>query len=137
MVELLIFLASHLGFLLEPDRFRIVDSQSSASFGGDAFVVLESAALCLMVVRERLEISLEFQPAEGHDDDWFGIGVARRYFHGDRPGIDDLDISSVGDVEPLIDELEAQFADETQRSQLLKDLRTAREKRATELFGKP
>lgn len=126
-------LATSLAFLVEPGRFRIVDSESTASFGGNASITLESLTMKIQLVRDRREISCRFQSIGS--EEWFWIGVARRLLIGDRPGSDDLDESAVEFLESSLGVLEEDLGDEAKRERLLVKLVEARDDRAREVFG--
>ncbi len=134
MTELLQVLASSLVFLLEPGRFRIVDSSSGSSFG-DASVTLQSEGLRLELVRDRSQISIRLQPVGSPTDDWFWLGVLRRLLDGDRPGSDELDTAAINFIRRWLAELEDTVANAQGRDELVAQLVRAREERSKELFG--
>lgn len=134
MDELLRFVASHLMFLFESRGYRIVDSRTRGA-ARDGLLVLEAESLRLRLVRDRTEMHLDFQPNPSVDDDWIGIGVARRWLIDDRPGFDHLDDSAVAFLREHLEDIEAGFA--TQRDATFDQLRSEREARADELFGRP
>lgn len=136
MTELLKFMASHLAFLFETGRYRIVDSRSGRP-AGDALVVLESATVRLRLVHDRSQIHLDIQPNPCGSGDWYGIGVVRRWKAGDRPGLDDLDESSVAFLQRELDGIEAEWSTEQGRQAGTDRLNEEREARADELFGRP
>ncbi len=123
-------------FLFESGGYRIVDSRARGT-AGDALVVLESESLRLRLVRDRAEMSLDFQPNPPIDDDWIGVGVARRWLIDDRPGFDHLDESAVAFLREHLEDIEAGFARGAERGATLDQLRSVREERADELFGRP
>ena len=136
MAELLIFMASHLAFLFETGKYRIVDSRSGRP-AGDALVVLESANVRLRVVHDRSQLHLDIQPNPAGHGDWYGIGIARRWRAGDRPGLDDLDESSIAFLRQELDGIEKEWSTEGGRQAGLDRLNEEREARADELFGRP
>lgn len=80
MAELLHFLADHCSFFFQPERFRLVDSQTADHMGGFAVVVLESKVLRFRIAKERGELMPEFQPARdlpGKRRAWFSLGPWR------------------------------------------------------------
>lgn len=83
MVELLIFLATKLDYLLEPGRFRIVGSESGRSQGGDALLELVSNTLRVRLTRDRGQILMSFQPLSSTND-WFSPGLLRGMLTGER-----------------------------------------------------
>lgn len=134
MNELLQLLTGSLGFLLEPGRFRIVDSSSGRSFG-DASIKLQSAGLRLELTRDRSQNSIRFQPADGPIDEWFWIGVLRRLLEGDRPGSDELDQGAIEFLRRSLDDLERRVASDEERHALVGELIRVRNERSEELFG--
>lgn len=136
MAELLRFVAAHLMFLLEPGRYRIVDSRSGQS-PGDGLVIVESECVRLRFVRDRSEMHADIQPCLGDGDDWFGIGVARRWLLGERPGFDYLDDSAVIFLREYLNGLETEWSTAAGREAGLHRLREERAARADELFGRP
>ena len=136
MAELLRFIASHLMFLFDSDRYRVIDSRSRGT-SGDGFVVLESDSIRLRLVRDRSQMHLEIQPNPPDGEDWFGIGVARRWLLSERPGFDYLDESSVTFLRDHLGQLESELIGEGSRKRTLDRLRSERSARADEMFGRP
>jgi hypothetical protein len=134
VAEILRLLASSLAFLLEPQRYRIVDSSASDSFGGDASVTLQSDTTRLQLVSDRAELSMRLQPRTPAGDDWFWIGVARRVLAGDQPGSDNLDATAVAFLRTRLPEVEAAFGSDDARVALVQRLQDARAERSRELF---
>jgi hypothetical protein len=134
MTELLGLLADRLAFLLEPGRFRIVDSRSGEH--GDATVTLASTSMLVEIVRDRGETSLRLRP-DDPPGDWFWIGMVRRAMDGDLPGSDELDAGAITFLRANLDDLESRFGDPGLRERLLRELRLAQAGRAAELFGGP
>ena len=134
MVELLIFLATRLGYLLEPGRFKIVNSESSRSQGGDALVDLESATLRLRLTRDRGQILMSFQPAASTTD-WFSPGLLRGLLTGHRPKSEVLDDAWATELASTLSELERRLADPDEAASTVRDLRKKAKLRAKELFG--
>ncbi len=80
MAELLHFLADHCSFFFEPERFRLVDSQTADHLGGFAVVVIESKVLSFRIAKEWGDLMLEFQPTRdlpGKRRAWFSLGLWR------------------------------------------------------------
>lgn len=136
MAELLRFIATHLMFLFESGRYRIIDSRSGRP-SGDGLVIVESDAVRLRFVRDRSEMHADIQPRSADGDEWFGIGVARRWLLGERPGFDHLDDSAVSFLREHLDRLEAEWSTVLGREVGLQRLRDERAARADELFGRP
>ncbi len=135
MTEILIYLATHLAFLFEPDRFRFVDSRVDSSFGGDALVVLESEALRVRIIWDRAQLLLSFQPREGRSNEWFSPGLLRGLLQGDRGGSEVLDADWAGFLSSAIPELESRLGEPISEAETLTELRRQAKLRSKELFG--
>ena len=135
MVEILLFLAIHCGFLFSRDRFRFVDSAVHESFGGDAYVVLESRHLRLQFTRDRAQLLLTFQPVSGKASEWFSLGLLRGLLLGDRGGSEVLNDEWAMFLRDSIGELEARLSDPQQAKATVEGLRREARARAKELFG--
>jgi hypothetical protein len=109
MTELLRFIATHLMFLFDSGRYRIVESRVGRP-SGDGSVVIESESVRLRCVRDRSQMHVDIQPCLDEGDDWFGIGVVRRWLLGDSPGFDYLDESSVAFLHENLDRIEAEWS---------------------------
>jgi hypothetical protein len=134
MTEILRFLVEHLEFLYAPDRFRFVDSRTSASFGGDAFLVLASDVLRIRLVRDRGQLFMDFQAAAEHDGrDWFSIDVVRRLLTGERQDTAELSPEYARFLEEHLDEIEKRFSEE-ELANTRKALKELERIRAKELF---
>jgi hypothetical protein len=130
MTAILEFLVAHLAFLYAPGRYRFVDSLSGEGFG-DAYVVLESDAMRLRMIRDRGQLFMDFEPLDGDDDeDWFAIDVVRRLLTGERQETSELSPDYAAFLERELDEIERRFSaaerDETVRA--LKELERVRAK---------
>ncbi len=136
MAELLRFIATHLMFLFDPGRYRIVDSRSGRP-SGDGLVVIESDSVRVRFVRDRSQMHVDIQPCPDEGEDWFGIGVVRRWLLGESPGYDYLDESSVAFLRENLVRIEAEWSTRAGREVGMQRLRDERAARAEELFGKP
>ena len=136
MAELLRFIAAHLIFLLESGGFRIVDSRAGTP-PGDGLVVMSSDIVRLRFVHDRSQMHADIQPCLDEESDWFGLGVARRWLLGDRPGFDYLDESAVVFLQDNLERIEAEWSNPAGLEASLKRLREERAQRADELFGRP
>jgi hypothetical protein len=110
MSEILKLLIEHLSFLYAPDRYRFIDSRTTTSFGGDAFLVLESDAMRVRFVRERSQLFMDFQRLEKRGRlDWFALDVVRRLITGERPGTAELTRDQIEFVKEHFGEIEDRF----------------------------
>jgi hypothetical protein len=130
MAEILLYLARNCTFLFRPGWLRFVDSRVDESFGGDAYVVLESTTLRLRFTRDRGQLLLSFQAIEGRASEWFSPGLLRSLLMGDRGGSEVLNEEWAAFLGTSLDELERR-----QREATLQGLHQAAKSRAKELFG--
>lgn len=134
MVEILLYLARHCSFLFRPGWFRFVDSRVDKSFGGDAYVVLESTTLRLRFTRDRGQLILEFQPLDGRATEWFSPGLLRGLLVGDRGGSEVLNEEWAAFLATSLEELERRLRG-PERDATLHALRQQARLRAKQLFG--
>lgn len=136
MAELLRFISTNLMFLFDAGGYRIVDSRSGQP-SGDGLVVVESEFLRLRFVRDRSQMHVDLQLRKCDGEDWFGLGVVRRWLLGDRPGFDHLDESSALFLRDNLERLEDEVSRGSGCNHALARLRDERAARADELFGRP
>jgi hypothetical protein len=134
MAEILLYLARNCTFLFRPGWLRFVDSRVDESFGGDAYVVLESTTLRLRFTRDRGQLLLSFQAIEGRASEWFSPGLLRSLLMGDRGGSEVLNEEWAAFLGTSLDELERRL-NGPQREATLQGLHQAAKSRAKELFG--
>jgi len=135
VVELLKYLASHLAFLFSPDGYRIVDSQVSSSFGGDAMIVLESLLVRLLLTWDRGQLLMTFQPTQGRPSEWFSPGLLQGLLVGERPRSEVLDDRWGEFLASGLPELERRLKDPDEAERTITELRQQARLRARELFG--
>lgn len=136
MVEILLFIATHCGFLFKPDgrEFRFVDSYVSKSFG-DAIVVLESGSVRVRFMRDRGQLTMEFQPVVGKKGTWHSLGLLRGALRGGRFESEDLNGEWANFLAESIGVLQDSFADPERREVMLEALAEQGRRRARQLFG--
>jgi hypothetical protein len=134
MVEILLYLARHCAFLFRPGWFRFVDSRVDESFGGDAYVILESKTLRLQFTWDRGQLLLCFQPIDGSTTEWFSPGLLRGLLVGDRGGSEVLNEEWASFLATSVEELERRTGG-PERDATLQALRRQARSRAKELFG--
>jgi len=91
MDQILRFVVEHMGFLWVGARFRIADSEVTTINGGNAFLVLESSAIRVRVVRDRGQLILEMQSRFATGTRWIGGEIVYRLLRGAKPSSDLLD----------------------------------------------
>jgi hypothetical protein len=135
MTEILRYLIEWLSFLYAPGRYRFVDSGTSTSFGGDAFLILESDVMRIRLIRDRGQMFMDFQScAERGEMDWYSIDVVRRLLTGQRQESAELSPDYARFLEERLDEIERRFSD-GEISATRKALKSLEKTRAKELFG--
>lgn len=135
MTKILRFIIDYCSFLYAPGRFRFVDSQTSESFGGDAYLVLESDALRLRFINDRDELLLDVQPLlEKNDRTWFSIDIVQRLLTGKRQDSGLLSPEFAEFLKENLEEIENRFSGD-QVTQTIDELRSLERRRAKELFG--
>lgn len=135
MTEILRFLVDRVPFLYAPGRFRFVDSGTSTSFGGDAFLTLASDVLRIRMVRDRGQLFMDVQSVgETGDLAWYSIDVVRWLITGEQPASAELSADDAAFLETHLDEIERRFSQE-EAPTTIAALTDLEKKRAKELFG--
>ena len=140
MNEILQFILTYCSFLYAGERYgygryRFVDSRVGASFGGDAYLVLESEAMRMQFVRDRGELTLYFQGTSPKARKrWFGLGVVRPLITGERVDSAVLNQSHAEFLSTHLEKIEALFT-ESNLANTIDALNGQERARAKELFG--
>ncbi len=134
MTQILVFVATYMGFLWEGARFRIVDSEVSTANGGDALMVVESAALRMRLIQDRGQLFLDLEPLMVGKSEWYSIDLVRRLFLGRREESAVLDGSYAEFVRDYLGEIEERFGPKVWDS-TREDLRKLKIQRSKEMFG--
>lgn len=135
MMKILRFLADYCAFLFLPGRFRFVDSESSKSFGGDAFVVLESDTLRLRFVDDRDDLTLDVQAVFNRPDDpWPSFDLVQWLVSGERPDSSLLKPDKAKFLEEHLAEVERLFSSD-RAAETMKELGQLGMIRARERYG--
>lgn len=75
MQTILNFILNHCLFLFDRNAFRFVDSICSKSFGGDAYITLESEDIKMRFVYDRAQLLLVFSSSKSSKEKWFSIDL--------------------------------------------------------------
>jgi hypothetical protein len=134
VIEILEFLINHLSFFIADGRYRFVDSEVSKSFGGDAYITLESKKMRWRIVRDRAQFFLEFQSAKCKNKNWYTTDILQKLMTGSSAKTAEMDPSIALFLGARIDEIESLFEDSL-REKTLKLLSEIEKKRAKERFG--
>lgn len=136
MQEILEFIVAHCSFLWASGQYRIVESQVTRSFGGDAYLVISSNGLRLRFVRDRSQLFLDFQEGSpGPKDEWYSIDLVRRLITGERQSTAELNEDYVGFLQDFFGEIESRFSDPDVLPNTKQQLHDLKRVRAKELFG--
>jgi hypothetical protein len=133
--QILAFLVSSCSFLWSDYRYRIIDSQVSPSFGGDAWLIVASERLRLRFVRDRSQLFLDLQGTEGDEDTWYSIDLLWRLLLDQRRDSGELDPSYAEFLAAQLPEIEQRLSDPKIWPQTRQSLKELKRKRAKELFG--
>lgn len=136
MRELLLFLANSCQFLFLGNRFRLVDSGASESFGGNAYVTLQSRLVRLRLVRDRGQRFIELQALASRDSgsSWSPFYYVRELISASAEGSYEFDEDGAAFLASRIDEIEQLFAPE-QVKRTISRLREIGKKRTRDLAG--
>jgi hypothetical protein len=135
MNRILDFIVRFCSFLWIDARFRIIDSEATTSFGGNAFIVVASARLRLRFVADRDQLFLELQEVDAvRPKEWYSIDLIRRLVTGNRESSAVLDESYAMFLKENMLEIESLF-DGERMPDTRKRLQDLKRKRAKEMFG--
>ena len=82
MKVILTFILNHCLYLFEKYGFRFVDSLYSNSFGGDAYVTLESDSMKMLFTYDRAQLLLEFASTKTKKLRWYSIDIISQFITG-------------------------------------------------------
>lgn len=122
MNEILAFLIRYCSYLWAQGRYRFTDSGAAASFGGDAYVTIESINLRMRFVRDRGQVFLDFQEIGASEKDaWYSIDLVRRLLTGERQDSAEMSEDHARFLQESLPDIERMFSDgptlpETKRS---------------------
>ncbi|MFX0023527.1 MAG: hypothetical protein ACFE9S_14470 [Candidatus Hermodarchaeota archaeon] len=128
------YLMKHCPFLFSPNQFRIVDSDSSESFG-NAFLVLEHKNLRLKFIKDKGQLFLDFQPmSSNRKKDWFSIDIVMQLVTGNIESSSEMDTDKAKFIKSNLDEIQRLFSSPNLEV-TIKKLRELERARAKRLFG--
>lgn len=142
MTKILKFMIDHCSFLYAGERYgygryRFVDSRVAASFGGDAWLILESEFLRLQFVSDRDTLDLFVQGTTQRRDkvkEWYSIDVIRRMITGARDHPAELSEDDATFLYEHLEEIESHFTPPA-IADTVETLERLERVRAKELFG--
>ncbi|MGD2092869.1 MAG: hypothetical protein PVH61_42295 [Candidatus Aminicenantes bacterium] len=82
MKVILTFILNHCLYLFEKYGFRFVDSLYSKSFGGDAYVTLESESMRMIFTYDRAQLLLEFSSKKKKKSNLYSIDLISQFITG-------------------------------------------------------
>lgn len=134
MRDLLEFLLLNCPLFFEGNRYRFVDSESSDSFGGNAYITLSGESVRIRLVRERGQLFADFQPIglRGKKG-WFSIDVVRRLIIDEQSWRSIMDRENAEFLREHLLDIERLFLEDEQGQTLIK-LKRLEKLRAKEIF---
>lgn len=115
MHQILSFIVEHMRFLWEGAKYQIAESKVATSFGGDAFLIIESEALRLRFVSDRSQLFLDVRPngfKTSSTYDWYSIDLVRGAVSGSHEVSSILDESYATFFRVNQAEIERRFSSE-------------------------
>lgn len=135
MDEILEFLLRHCSFLYKDKGCRFVDSRSSKSFGGDAFLILASDKVRFRFVRDRGQLFADFQePTSSADDEWFSIDIVRKQLTSEPDYYSEMNPENAAFLKKHFSEIEKLF-ESSSLAVTRKQLHKLEAERAKKFFG--
>jgi hypothetical protein len=136
MKVILTFILNHCLFLFENYGFRFVDSLYSDSFGGDAYVTLESEYIKMRFVYDRAQLTLEFASRKKQKASWcwYSIDLISQFITGKIESSSLLDVRYARFLLENMGKIVDAFSDEN-IDRTLDELDKFARARAKRLFG--
>lgn len=134
MKEILIFIINNCLFLFERYGFRFVDSLYSKSFGGDAYITIESEDIKMRFVFDRAQLLLEFSGKKARSNTWFSIDLISQFILGKIEGTSLLDERYAKFLVENMDVISDAFSEKKVES-TIKELNKLARERAKRMFG--
>ena len=124
---------THFSFLFSPFQFRIIESQSSVSFG-NAEVILKHEDLLLKIVKDRDQIFLDFQPSSKKGKlNWFSIDIVKQMITGKIEPSAEMNPRNIEFLKNNLAKIKQLFLKENTPDNI-KELKKLERKRAKRLF---
>jgi hypothetical protein len=121
-------------FLFEKYEFRFVDSLYSKSFGGDAYVTIESENMKMRFTLDRGQLLLEFASRKRQKSKWYSIDLISQLVTGKVETTALLDDHYAQFLVESIEEILNLFS-EKNLERTLQELSKLEKARAKRLFG--
>jgi hypothetical protein len=134
MKTILTFILNHCLFLFEDYGFRFVDSLFSKSFGGDAYITLESENIKMRFTFDRRQLLLEFSSRIKSKSSWFSIDLISQLITGVVETSSLVDDYYAKFLEKNMGAINEAFQDENVEHSILELTKFAKE-RAKHMFG--
>lgn len=133
MKEILIFIINNCLLLFERYGFRFVDSLYSKSFGGDAYITIESEDIKMRFVFDRAQLLLEFSGKKARSNTWFSIDLISQFILGKIEGTSLLDERYAKFLVENMDVISDAFSEKKVES-TIKELNKLARERAKRMF---
>jgi hypothetical protein len=133
MGEFTQYVKKKISFLFSPFQFRIIESQSSVSFG-NAEVILKHEDLLLKIVKDRDQIFLDFQPSSKKGKlNWFSIDIVKQMITGKIEPSAEMNPRNIEFLKNNLAKIKQLFLKENTPDNI-KELKKLERKRAKRLF---
>ena len=133
MEEFIQYVKKHFSYLFSPYSFRIIESQSSESFG-NALIILEYEDLLLKIVKDRDQIFLDFQPASKKGKlNWFSIDIVKQMITGKIEPSAEMNPKNTEFLKNNLDKITQIFSKESTPN-TIQELKKLERERAKRLF---
>ena len=133
MGEFTQYVKKKISFLFSPFQFRIIESQSSVSFG-NAEVILKHEDLLLKIVKDRDQIFLDFQPSSKKGKlNWFSIDIVKQMITGKVEPSAEMNPRNIEFLKNNLAKIKQLFLKENTPDNI-KELKKLERKRAKRLF---
>lgn len=135
MDEILKFLLNDLSFVYKIHEFRIVNSKSSNTFGGEGYLILRSNSLEMRIVNDRGQLFLDFRHVSGKStSDWYSIDLVNQLLTGNIRETAEMDGQYVSFLSEFLPEIVSVF-DPTKIENTVSNLKKLKVVRAKRIFG--
>jgi len=134
MKVILTFIINHCLFLFESYGFRFIDSLYSKSFGGDAYVTLESENMQIRFIYDRAQLLLDFSSNKGKKPVWYSVDLISQLITGKIESSSLLDSHYAKFLKENFDEIIQLFSEKNVDS-TIQELKKLAKERAKRLFG--
>ena len=127
------YVKKHFSILFSAYHFRIIETESSESFG-NALVILNHKDLLLKIVKDRDQIFLDFQPSSKKGKfNWFSIDIVKQMITGKIEPSAEMNSKNIEFLKNNLDKITQIFSKES-TPDTIQELKKLERERAKRLF---